>query len=1010
MNKKHLIYFLILIELIVFSGIVYYAFLRKSTSFDQWAGILSSQKMTVSSSVMEDDILRNTLSINAESLQNAAQSEAIFLKINQKSSKAILASKIFSQGEQYRRLCCFSEAVVSYQKAQIIFEEIKEYKAAMACMLVIGESYRVLDDKKNARVYFEKVLSYQSVVVSYYLEARALRGLAQVEIDKNKSKNYFEKSYALFKISNNYAGMASILKIYGDIDRHQGLYESAQHFYKQAIDFFRLVDDSLGEGNCLRGYGHLYLSKGEYKPAYLYYEKSLKIFKALNQQRVLAKTLRGLGDYATYFQNKKDALDSYQKAYEIFKAVKDKKGKGEVFYGLGIFYRKTGELDKSLHFLKKASKIFGKLDDLLWSQYNFLEMAITLYKKKDYKKSKDIVLEILKNPFNAKNKLILGRSYFVLARIEKATSGINQKHLQKALYYFESIQNRKGIAFCLMLRSNIGYYQSNNFLQSFNDAQDAYKIFQKLGNYYKQSSALRQMADAARMIKPCEEAMSYYQKSLKLLGDDHDQKRAKIFLGMGFLMSQIEDQASALDFYKKASEFAGSARKIFARAQTGIAGIYIAQNKKEAAKRLLLDSFKISQAEKDSQGVAFSLREQAWVAYYSGDIKAAKKLIKESLEAAGNYYLEKALSLWLQSRLLLFEGCLMKALDIAKEAVSIFEELKTIRYHKRASLYLASLYSFAGYYDLCEKNLYMCMDDLEENTRFMAENSLQFARLYLQQGDLEKTLNYCDKASLHIKDSKKHQSLYNFSLGRFFLLVGDFKKSKETLVHAFVLAESMENSILQLEIAYELGDVLIRLGEIDQAQKCINLLEKFSSQSHFIEMQSLILKGKILLEESKIKEAILTYKKALKLFNVIDNPQYKALILCRLGDIFVGEKRYKEGEDCYKKAMTIYEGFSGAYRQIYALYKLGCLFIHKGQYTIAEKYLQKAYKYAETRRCLSLKIRILYALSHVFDEVKSTHYRKKFENFLNFFSSIDRIDLQKFRNYIQKGHDLEFKN
>ena len=1011
-KTRSIISVLIAVELLFFFVIIYYAFFSKRTSsiYEEWGKILQNNSPPYAEGLPKtEDAFLSSRTFHPSAMEDALKAESLVLNIVIDNAQARLAHKLFMQAENLRKVTSFHESIVSYEKAKKIFLELKAYKSIMACLIGMGDCYRTLDDQKNATKCFKKVLAYQSKKLSYYLEARAWRGLAQTYPDSPQAKFSLEKAYALFKLVNNNAGMASILKIYGDIDRHQGQAASAKQYYKKSIKLFRSIKDIFGEANGLRGLGHLFVSFGDYDRAKQYFQRALKIFDNMDQKRYSAKVLRGLGDIEALSNDYDQAAQYYDEALRLFTAYEDKRSRGEVLHGFGVLYRRKGDFNMALASLEKAASIFNQCQAKIWLDYTKHEKAFCLYKKGSYDKSIKLAHEILQETTN--NKLMQGRICYLLARLEKAKGRYKESlsYIGKSLKNYQSIDNKKGIAFCRMFRSGVNFYYTNDFKAAMNDSEEAYKIFQTLGNDYQKSSILRRIADIQRFTDNYETSFNTYQKSLEYLTDKNPQKKSKIFFGMGSLEKLEGNWQKSLQYYNKAmaqAKKAGGGKALY-RILMAIGSIYRSNNQPELARALLFKAYEGSRVEKDILGSIWSLKELGEMAYREGKIYEAKKMVLKSLSLMPNQPkgFFRGASLQLLSRILFFEGNFERALKTIKSAILNYAHLDAHFYQVKGLLRLTNFATILGLYDVAENNLNkaaLLMNKVNQEA-YTVMVHLRFGQLYYEKGDMEKALVYFEKVKTYL-DTHSNDTLtyhYKIALAQFFYRMGNFEKSKTLLKEALSFTNLSHNTLHKIEAYRHLAYVLTRLQEFQEVEKILMELKKFSSQSVLLKGTIAGIEGRFFVQQCKFAKAIQKYQKALEIMRGQGLLKNTGIILCDLGDALMRVQKNQEAQKAYEGAIKLYEAPLTIYEQAYPIYKIGCLAIRRGDISLAEISLKKALKYASKMRNISLQVRILYYLSTISTEDKASYYKRKSDALLTFLSSIKKIDVEQFHQYMR---------
>ena len=260
------------------------------------------------------------------------QSLNSFLENNNKKDTHDIAGLYFKIGECYYQVDSLDNALVSYQKALIHYQESKDSLSLAKCYYNIGEINFDQDDYLDG---FEKLQTSASI------------------LKQSGNTNIVEYGNAL-----NLSG--GCLYSLGD-------YYEAISFFEQAIEvFIRTAGDiSYQHANSLNGMGNSYVAIGELKRGFECLNKALyirgKVFGL--ESNKYATSLYGIADYYQFIGDYEKAIDCYKKTANII--VKNE-GEFHPYYafsmfGIGQCYSEISQQEKALQYYKAAENLIKEI-------------------------------------------------------------------------------------------------------------------------------------------------------------------------------------------------------------------------------------------------------------------------------------------------------------------------------------------------------------------------------------------------------------------------------------------------------------------------------------------------------------------------------------------------------------------------------------------------------------------------------------------------------------------------
>ncbi|WP_162846388.1 tetratricopeptide repeat-containing sensor histidine kinase [Flavobacterium dankookense] len=315
------------------------------------------------------------------------------------------------------------------------------------------------------------------------------------------------------------------------------------------------------------------------------------------------------------------------------------------------------------------------------------------------------------------------------------------------------------------------------------------------------------------------------------------------------------------------------------------------------------------------------------------------------------------------------------------------------------------------------------------------------ANLYNQIADEYKVIHPDSTAAFALKAStlskqKKFEFGYATSfinLGNAKIILGDYKKAKQTIekaIHLFenlvenepdnkrnkiglarayasfgVISSEENNYGLALENYQKSLQLYVKLNEkvgISKAynnigivyksernnKKALEYLKKAAKIQEEIGEQTLPVTftniGVIYFEKNDLKNALIYYSKAKKIFETIENKRGNALLLNYLGDFYKTENKITEAIENYNASIAMSESIANKFVASLALYNLGQLHYEQKQVEKALPYAEKSLQYAKEIGVLD-----------------QTFHSEKLLSEIHEIKGNDKLSLQHYKAYIQ---------
>jgi two-component system NarL family sensor kinase len=231
-----------------------------------------------------------------------------------------------------------------------------------------GDSLRVaiIQRHTGAALYFKG--DYDDAAQHFYHSAALLE-----KMDNNNAVAKKELAYT-------YNDIAKLYRKTRDLNR-------SLQYYDNAFRIFRQRNDSAGMAMILNESGVVYEYKGNYDEAIRRYESSMKIAEALNNQVSISYSLNFIAGVQTIQKKYDAAIENLMKCIRIRQQLNDSFALALAYTDLGAVYNAKGDYSKALEALEKSNGIAIPMGYPELQSNNLNEMASVAQKMGDYKKA-----------------------------------------------------------------------------------------------------------------------------------------------------------------------------------------------------------------------------------------------------------------------------------------------------------------------------------------------------------------------------------------------------------------------------------------------------------------------------------------------------------------------------------------------------------------------------------------------------------------------------------------------
>ena len=276
------------------------------------------------------------------------------------------------------------------QKALVLSRKIDFASAEGTALLSLGNAgiisgnySEALVNFQNAQIVFEKELQGQP---SNKLElknglARAYGSMGIVFSEQNSYAKALQNHLKAIKL---YEETKQELKV-AQVSNNIGVVYQSQNQDFKALDYFLKCfkiqeKNKLSSGIAATNVGKIYLKQKNFPEALMYFQLAEKSFQKFPDARGLGELLTHFGRYYQLQNNNVQAVSSFEKALSEFGKIDDKFGSSDTYYYLGQFYLEQKDYKKALENTQKSLAYATELE-LLESVQNSELALSTIYEK-----------------------------------------------------------------------------------------------------------------------------------------------------------------------------------------------------------------------------------------------------------------------------------------------------------------------------------------------------------------------------------------------------------------------------------------------------------------------------------------------------------------------------------------------------------------------------------------------------------------------------------------------------
>ncbi len=330
--------------------------------------------------------------------------------------------------------------------------------------------------------------------------------LATLELDYAKLKNQIEWQAK----ACNTLGVAYFIK---------SNYAKAIEWHQQCFAIWKKTDNKAGMASSYNNLGNIYLEKSDYVNALQHYQKGLDLIETSNKQRA-ATYHSNIGSIYLYQGIYPKALEKFLKALSICEERNDKKGMGIAYNNIGAIYGYTGDTTKALGYFEKSTAINKELGDKQGLAESYLNIGITKREQGDYAQALDFHEKSLALEKELDNKQGIASVYGNIGEIYAAQGHITlalENH-QKELMMAKELGNTDKTANASINIGNL-YLRQKDYKRAETLGKNALEVAEQLGIITFQRDASKLLYEIYKGWGKNNDALLYHERLLALNDD-----------------------------------------------------------------------------------------------------------------------------------------------------------------------------------------------------------------------------------------------------------------------------------------------------------------------------------------------------------------------------------------------------------------------------------------------------------------------------------------------------------
>lgn len=428
--------------------------------------------------------------------------------------------------------------------------------------------------------------------------------------------------------------------------------------------------DDYWRANGLGGAGHLARQQGDYVQAKTMHEQSLELFQKMGSKLSAARQLNALGEIAQFQGDYARAVDLHEQSLSLRYEIDDQEGIAVSLRQLGVIARDRGQYPRARELLEESLSLERKLGDKLLMALSLMDLGVVAHQLCEYERAISLFEEAMSIQRQLNDRLGISNSLQNKANVAKDQGDflLAGQLYQECLALKQELGDKRGIARVIAALAEVAFWQGQYPLAA-DLAKQSSKLSQELnlkrgvltsieilgfiahyqGNYEAAAlSAENGLALAAQTDAPqavgyakllmalgkystgkLQEAREIFQEALQIFQEINDCRNiAAAFVNLARTAYRQGDHEAAMQYLDASLSLS---RRLNIRWTLGfvleIMGLLERSRGNYArAGELFLESLRLSDEQKNQQGIANCLGALAGLAVISNQAPRAVRL------------------------------------------------------------------------------------------------------------------------------------------------------------------------------------------------------------------------------------------------------------------------------------------------------------------------------------------------------------------------------------------------
>jgi CHAT domain-containing protein/Tfp pilus assembly protein PilF len=270
------------------------------------------------------------------------------------------AAALNNQGEIYRYLGQYEEALEQFQQALVLYQQLEDDLNIGNTLGNIGLAHYYLGRYSQALGFYQQALEIARNLRNYAGEGLILNSIGKLHQQLGQPEQalaYYKEALEVAIAIGDRVGREVALSNIGQVFSQNNKPDEALQFYQQALKLARATHNPSGEGIALSNLGLLWASQGKDQRALALYEEALAIHQEIGDRASEGVTLSNMASVYLQRERHTEALSLLQQALAIHLEVGDRTNERIALSKLGKLFERQGQPELAIVFYKQAVNV-----------------------------------------------------------------------------------------------------------------------------------------------------------------------------------------------------------------------------------------------------------------------------------------------------------------------------------------------------------------------------------------------------------------------------------------------------------------------------------------------------------------------------------------------------------------------------------------------------------------------------------------------------------------------------